>query len=72
MPIAPSPLVFSLAQIKPFKFVRSFQIAFEQKLHENVLEQILVQYDPDASQYIQLTQRVYDHVNENRIFDLLR
>lgn len=50
----------------------TFQIAFQHKLHENVLEQILVQYEPDSIEFINFTQQVYDDINNNELFEMLR
>ena len=52
--------------------IKCLQVAFEHKLHVNVLEQLIAQYEPDAAQYINAVQQVYDNVNENYLFDLLR
>ena len=49
-----------------------FQVAFESKLHVNVLEQLMVQYDPDAAQFIRIAEQIYNNVNDNNLFELLR
>lgn len=37
-----------------------------------VLERACLQFEPDDSEYIRVTRRVYEHVLENRLFDELR
>jgi len=53
-------------------FALPFQIAFDGNLHENVLEQILVEFDPDSAEFIKYTQQVYDDIEQRACYDLLR
>ncbi|KAK3105097.1 hypothetical protein FSP39_017204 [Pinctada imbricata] len=48
------------------------QIMLNNQKHAYVLERACVQYEPDDERYIELTSKVYEHVNRTQQFDLLR
>jgi len=52
---------------KPWLF-RDLSTAFENNLHLNVLEQVLIEFEPDSPEYISLFHQVYDDVNERSLF----
>lgn len=47
-------------------------IPLSNKFHLNTLEQIYGQFETDSYDYIRLTQQVYDHIDHNQLYDLLR
>ncbi|XP_076806968.1 small ribosomal subunit protein mS22-like [Clavelina lepadiformis] len=47
-------------------------VALKNEFHENVLQQILIHFDPDSANYINLTKQVYDDIDEKGAFELLR
>ena len=41
-------------------------------MHENVLEQLFAQHEPDAAAFIEVSQQVYDDIDKNKLFEALR
>lgn len=52
---------------KPWLF-SDLSMAFKNKLHANVLEQVLIEFEPDSPEYISLFHQVYDDINERFLF----
>jgi len=57
--------------IKPWLF-SDLSTALENNLHLNVMEQIVVELEPDSAEYIDLVQQVYDDVNNRTLFPELK
>nr|CAB3264000.1 28S ribosomal protein S22, mitochondrial-like [Phallusia mammillata] len=48
------------------------QVAFKNQFHKNILERILVEFVPDSKEFIHYTQMVYDEIDKESQYDLLR
>jgi len=59
------------SNVKPF-WSDDLSIALSNHFHLNILEQIFCQFEPDSSEYIKLTQQVYEDLDKNQLYDLLR
>uniref|UniRef100_H2ZHN3 28S ribosomal protein S22, mitochondrial n=1 Tax=Ciona savignyi TaxID=51511 RepID=H2ZHN3_CIOSA len=57
--------------IKP-KLFENLEIAFENNLHQNILMQVLVQYEPDSAEYIRIHADVYNDIDCRGIYDDFR
>lgn len=56
---------------KPY-WTEDLSIPFSNQFHLSMLEQIYGQYEADSPDYIRLTQAVYDNIDKDRLYDLLR
>jgi len=56
---------------KPY-WAEDMTISLENNLHENLLEKILWQFVADSSDYIERTEMIYNHIEANNLYDLLR
>jgi len=54
------------------RWVHDMSVPLSQNLHSNMLEQIYGEYEPDSAEYVKLTRKVYDHIDQNCLYDLLR
>jgi len=54
------------------RWVHDMSVPLNQNLHLNMLEQIYGEYEPDSVEYVQLTRKVYDHIDHNCLYHLIR
>lgn len=57
--------------LKPY-WSEDLSIPLSNGFHSTVLEQIYGQFETDSREYIQLTRTVYDDIDKNGLYDLLR
>lgn len=63
-----------LRKIIPPSFFTSTNLIniFAMNLHENALDQCVIQFEPDSKEYIEVFEAVYEDINKNGLFDSLR
>lgn len=45
---------------------------FVMKLHENALDQCVIQHEPDSKEYVQTFEAIYNDIDQNKLYELLR
>ncbi|XP_039251177.2 small ribosomal subunit protein mS22-like [Styela clava] len=45
---------------------------FEQNIHENALDQCVIQFEPDSPKYLEIFEAVYRNIEEKKYYHLLR